>query len=67
MSAFFEELDYAPTPIGPLSLRRRRDLRLGGDVFEIMLGQDYLMTSAFTASEVALGTSGGGRLQRRQA
>lgn len=58
MSAFFEELDYAPTPIGPLSLRRRRDLRLGGDVFEIMLGQDYLMTSAFTASEVALARLG---------
>lgn len=58
MSAFFEELDYVPTPIGTLSLRRRRDLRLGGDVFEIMLGQDYLMTSAFTASEVALGRLG---------
>ncbi|PIV72944.1 MAG: hypothetical protein COW55_14990 [Rhodobacteraceae bacterium CG17_big_fil_post_rev_8_21_14_2_50_65_11] len=51
MRAFFEELDYAPTPIGTLS--RRRDLRLGGDVFEILPGQDCLMISAFTASEVA--------------
>ena len=58
MSAMFEELDYAPTPIGALSLRRRRDLRLGQDVTEIMLGRDYLMTSAFTESEVALGRLG---------
>ncbi|GGD42192.1 spermidine synthase [Sinisalibacter lacisalsi] len=58
MSALFEELDYCPTPIGALSLRRRRDLRLGVDVWEILLGQDFLMTSHFTASEVALGRSG---------
>ena len=58
MSALFEELDYCPTPIGALSLRRRRDLRLGVDVWEIMLGQDFLMTSHFTASEVALGRLG---------
>ena len=60
MSDLFEELDYCPTPIGALSLRRRRDLRLGVDVFEIMLGQDFLMTSHFTASEVALGQLGVG-------
>lgn len=58
MSHLFEELDYCPTPIGALSLRRRRDLRLGLDVWEIMLGQDFLMTSHFTASEVALGRLG---------
>jgi hypothetical protein len=29
MSALFEELDYRATPIGALSLRRRRELRLG--------------------------------------
>ena len=38
MSALFEELDYRATPIGALSLRRRRELRLGVDVFEIKLG-----------------------------
>lgn len=54
MSDLFEELDYRPTAIGPLSLRRRRDLRLGMDVFEIKLGDEFLMTSAFTRSEVAL-------------
>lgn len=26
----FEELDYRPTPIGALILRRRRELRLDG-------------------------------------
>lgn len=58
MSALFEELDYRPTPIGALSLRRRRDLRLGQDVLEIKLGDEFLMTSAFTASEVALARLG---------
>lgn len=58
MSAFFEELDYRPTPIGPVSLRRRRELRLGVDVFEIMLGDEHLMSSLFTASEVALARLG---------
>ncbi|WP_245298972.1 hypothetical protein [Pseudotabrizicola sediminis] len=58
MSALFEELDYCPTPIGALSLRRRRDLRLGEDVWEIMLGEKFLMTSHFTVSEVALGQLG---------
>lgn len=54
MSLYFEELDYRPTPIGALSLRRRRDLSLGVEIFEIKLGEDYLMSSLFTASEVAL-------------
>ena len=54
----FEELDYRPTAIGALSLRRRRDLRLGREVFEIMLGREFLMTSAFTASEEALAVEG---------
>ncbi|WP_193188146.1 spermine/spermidine synthase domain-containing protein [Nisaea sediminum] len=58
MSAFFEELDYRPTPIGPVSLRRRRELRLDVDVFEIMLGDEHLMSSLFTASEIALANLG---------
>lgn len=58
MSHLFEELDYSITPIGALSLRRRRDLRLGVDVFEIKLGDEFLMTSHFTASEIALGRLG---------
>jgi spermidine synthase len=58
MSALFEELAYQTTPIGALSLRRRRELRLGVDVFEIKLGEDYLMSSLFTASEIALARLG---------
>lgn len=54
MSLYFEELDYRPTPIGALSLRRRRELSLGIDIFEIKLGDEYLMSSLFTASEIAL-------------
>ena len=58
MSVFFEELDYCPTPIGALSLRRRRELKLGVDVFEIKLGEEYLMSSLFTESEIALARLG---------
>ncbi len=65
MSALFEELDYRATPIGALSLRRRRELRLGVDVFEIKLGEDFLMSSQFTASEIALARLGLGELSGR--
>ena len=58
MSALFEELDYAPTPIGAISLRRRHILALKTDVFEILLGDEHLMSSLFTASEVALADMG---------
>jgi hypothetical protein len=48
MSLYFEELDYRPTAIGLLSLRRRLELSRGVDVFEIRLGDKYLMPSLFT-------------------
>jgi spermidine synthase len=54
MSLCFEELDWRATPIGTLSLRRRRELSLGVDVHEIKLGDEFLMSSLFTESEVAL-------------
>ena len=50
----FAELDYAPTPLGPLTLRRRPEPRLGRDVLEVLLRDEHLMSDAFTASEVAL-------------
>ena len=56
--ALFEELDFRPTPIGALSLRRRRNLKLDVDVFEILLGDEHLMSSLFTASEIALAELG---------
>ncbi len=58
MSTLFRELDYRPTPIGALSLRQRREPALGVDVFEIKLGDDFLMSSLFTASEIALARLG---------
>ena len=62
MAVLFEELDYRETPIGGLSLRRRRELKLGVDVFEIKLGDEFLMSSLFTASEIALARLGLARL-----
>ncbi len=50
----FEELDWQPTAKGTLSLRRRRLPGVDADVFEVKLGDDFLMTSRFTTSEVAL-------------
>ncbi|AFG38365.1 spermidine synthase [Spirochaeta africana] len=58
MSAMFQELDYRKTPIGELSLRARRDVRSGDTIYEIKLGEEYLMSSLFTESEVALGRLG---------
>ncbi len=59
MSALFEELDYQVTPIGPVSLRRRKVLAEGGgEIYEIILGDEFLMSSLFTASEIALARLG---------
>jgi len=64
MSRYFEELDYCETARGALSLRRRRELRLGVDVYEIKLGDEFLMSSLFTASEIALANLGLAELAR---
>jgi spermidine synthase len=58
MIPIFQELDNRDTSIGQLSLRRRRDLSLDGEIYEIKLGDEYLMSSMFTESEVALGRLG---------
>src|SRR5258708_2010784 len=58
MSVYFEELDFRPTPMGVLSLRRRRSLTTGADIFEIKLGDEYLMSSAFTSAEIELARLG---------
>lgn len=58
MSRLFEELDYQVTDIGAVSLRRRRILSLDKDVWEVLLGEEHLMSSLFTASEVALAQLG---------
>ena len=64
MSVYFEELDFRPTPIGVLSLRRRRSLTTGEDIYEIKLGDEFLMSSAFTTAEIELARLGLAALAR---
>lgn len=54
MSARFEEIDWQPTPMGDISLRRRRDPASGDDVYEVKLGDEFLMSSLFTLGETEL-------------
>ena len=52
---FFEELDFQPTLIGDLALRRRRVAALDdAEVYEVTLGGGFLMSSLFTVVEIAL-------------
>ena len=55
MGARFEELDWRSTPMGDLTLRRRREPVLDVDVHEVLLGDEFLMSSLFTSAEVELG------------
>jgi spermidine synthase len=50
----FEELDWQQTPMGEVSLRRRRDPVTEQDVFEVKLDDDFLMSSMFVDAEVAM-------------
>ena len=55
MDALFEEIDSQPSAIGTISLRRRRLPALGDRViYEVKLGDEYLMSSAFVEGEIAL-------------
>ena len=58
MSRRIEELDWQPTPIGEISLRRRVEPTLGVEVFEVRLGEEFLMSSLFTVAEVELARLG---------
>jgi spermidine synthase len=64
MSVYFEELDFRPMPMGVLSLRRRRSLTSGVDIYEIKLGDEYLMSSQFTSAEIELARLGLAALPR---
>src|SRR3954469_11366200 len=64
MSRNFEELDYRETPLGELILRRRRMLSLGGlEIYEVKLGEAFLMSSLFHEVEEALAHLGLGELK----
>jgi spermidine synthase len=52
MAARFEVLDVAPTTMGDLTLWRRVNPSGGDDVYEVKLGDEYLMSSVFTVAEV---------------
>jgi spermidine synthase len=53
-----EELDYQQTPMGELTLRRRHDPLVDLDVYEVKLGDEYLMSSLFTLAEEELARLG---------
>ncbi len=54
MSADFEEIDRRATPIGEISVRRRREPTLEVDVYEVKLGDEFLMSSLFSVAETEL-------------
>jgi hypothetical protein len=59
MDKLFEELDFRKTPLGDLILQRRKYLQLDGlVVYEVKLGDAFLMSSLFHVVEVALSKLG---------
>ena len=54
-----EELAYHKTPLGELTLRRRREpLLQNKEIFEVKLAEDFLMSSLFTEGEKQLANLG---------
>ncbi len=58
MAVRFEEIDWQDTPRGEISLRRRVDPTLGVNVYEVKLGEEFLMSSLFTVAEIELARIG---------
>lgn len=59
MGLLFEEIDSQPSPIGEISLRRRRIPAMGDrDIYEVKLGDEFLMSSLFYEAEIALADLG---------
>ena len=59
MTFEFEELDYQKTPLGEISLRRRAEPKLGGEIlYEVKLDDEFLMSSLFTSAEIQLARLG---------
>jgi len=59
LSLIFQELDSQPTSLGEISLRRRRMPAAGDrDIYEVKLGDEFLMSSLFIEGEIALSNLG---------
>jgi len=58
MSLNFQELDFRKTPLGDLILRRRRAPEIDEDIYEVKLGDEFLMTSLFHEAERQLSLLG---------
>src|SRR4051794_26887198 len=54
MTSRFEELAWQQTPMGEISLRRRLDPVVKTQVYEVKLGDEFLMSSMFTVAETEL-------------
>ncbi len=54
----FEELAYEQTPMGELTLRRRYEPAVDAEVYEVKLGEEFLMSSLFTVAEEELSRLG---------
>ncbi|WP_433300984.1 spermidine synthase [Actinoplanes sp. CA-030573] len=54
MHSRLAELDWAATRIGEISLRRRVEPTTRTEVYEVKLGDEYLMSSLFTVAEEEL-------------
>lgn len=68
MRPMFEQIDTQPTPIGQISLRRRRIPGLtDDDIYEVKLGEEFLMSSLFVKAEEALSDLGLAALDGRPA
>ena len=62
----FEELAWSETPRGEISLRRRIEPTLTVDVYEVKLGDEFLMSSLFTVAEIELARLGLARAKGEQ-
>lgn len=59
MPLLFEEIDSQTSALGEISLRRRRIPAFGDrDIYEVKLGDEFLMSSMFVEAEEALSTLG---------
>lgn len=68
MKGLMEELDFCECPLGDLILRRRKVLNLDGEiVYDVILNDEFLMSSLFHAAEDALADLGLGILAEPEA